>query len=337
MIFCAVVLLYTNYAYNFVFLARILPAAGKASIIPALAILFNVAWFITGWTYCYVHFSDPGSISDTWRAFVQNTAELDVIVSRQEWQPGKVTTNKKSQEVRPERAHFCSTIRRDVLRMDHWCPWTGNTVGFWNHKHFLLLGFYGAISGTIAFFSSLPELLGMTVGYHQQTVALKSMELYVKIQFFVFVALAAMVMVLLTGLFTQHFPLACRNMTTIEELYVNMPNPYDQQNWFLNLEQVFGRFGWDWFLPVRPRHPKSDGLSFRRNGEVLPEGLIEVYGEDAPSRAEDDMESNLTHRIPEDIWHFRYTGQDRKAALASRERDEGVSWFSSTFAWMSGG
>jgi len=336
-IFCVTVLIYENYAYNLVFLARILPEADKGIYIPLFALIFNVAWLITIWAYGFVHFSDPGSITDSWRAFVQNTNGLDVIVSRQEWQPGKVTTNKKSPEIRPERAHFCSTTSKDILRMDHFCPWTGNTVGFENHKHFLLLGFYGALSGAIGFFSTLPELLGLVAG--NGSVNLQSMEVSVKIQFFIFAFFAAVVMVLLTGLFVSHFPLACRNMTTIEELYVNMPNPYDQQKWFKNLEQVFGRFGWDWFLPVRARVPMSDGMSFRRNGELLPEGLVEIYGQANQKRADDDIESVLTHRIPEDIWYYRYTGRDpkQKPDQDSRGNENNTSWLHSSLAWMTGG
>jgi hypothetical protein len=311
-VFCLVVLAFQFYSYNVVYLGRILPAIGKADWIPIFAVLFNVVWFMTLWCYAAVNYSDPGAITDQWRAFVQDTAGLDVIVSRQEWQPGKLTTNKKSSEIRPERAHFCSTTRRDILRMDHFCPWTGNTVGFGNHKHFLLLGFYGSNAGIVAFLTSLPDLLGCVTGYAANAYIWQNVSIADRSCFIAYGVLAFLVMLLLTGLITSHFPLACRNMTTIEELYTNMPNPYDQQNWFRNLEQIFGGFGWDWFLPVKPRHLKSDGFSYRRNGEVLPEGLVEVYGKDARPYLNDDVEQML-HRLPEDIWYYRYTGQTRGA------------------------
>lgn len=332
-IFCAGILTYTGYVYNAVYMARILPTIGKADFIPLFAPLFNTVWLITLWCYVAVRYSDPGSITDQWRAFVQNTSGLDVIVSRQEWQPGKVTTNKKSNEIRPERAHFCSTMRKDVLRMDHFCPWTGNCVGQANHKHFLLLGFYGAVAGIVAFLTALPDLIGCTTGYSENAYVWANVSVADRCQFIIFGVFAVLVMLLLTGLITSHFPLACRNMTTIEELYTNMPNPYDQQNWFKNLEQVFGAFGWDWFLPVKPRRMKTDGFSYRRNGEVLPEGLVEVYGKDQEASrqlSQDDAE-NFIHRLPEDIWHFRYTGQTRGA---QRENETvATSWF----AWLSGG
>jgi len=328
-IFCVAVLVFEFYAYNFVYLGRILPAIDKPDYVPIFAAIFNVAWLITLWCYAAVHYSDPGTITDQWRAFVQNTSGLDVIVSRQEWQPGKATTNKRSNEIRPERAHFCSTMKKDILRMDHFCPWTGNCVGFANHKHFLLLGFYGAIAGIVAFLTALPDLIGCTTGYSENAYVWARVSVPDRSIFITFGVFAVLVMLLLIGLVTSHFPLACRNMTTIEELYTNMPNPYDQQNWFRNLEQVFGTFGIDWFFPVKPRHLKSDGFSYRRNGEVLPEGLVEVYGKDVRQH-NDDVELVL-HRLPEDIWHFRYTGQTRGA---QRENENvATSWF----AWLSGG
>jgi len=329
-VFCIAILAFEFYVYNIVYLGRILPAIGKSYCIVPFAVVFNLVWVITLWCYAAVNYSDPGAITDQWRGFVQNTPGLDVIVSRQEWQPGKLTTNKKSAEIRPERAHFCSTTRRDILRMDHFCPWTGNTVGFGNHKHFLLLGFYGSMAGTVAFATALPDLIGCTTGFSANSYIWQKVTIPDRSCFIAYGVLAFLVMILLTGLITSHFPLACRNMTTIEELYTNMPNPYDQQNWFRNLEQIFGAFGMDWFLPVKPRHLKSDGFSYRRNGEVLPEGLMEVYGKDVQQLSHEDAEQML-HRLPEDIWFYRYTGQTRATA-----RDNGAAT-ASWFTWLAGG
>jgi palmitoyltransferase len=328
-IFCVSILIYEFYVYNVVYLGRILPTIGKADFVPLFVVVFNLVWFMTLWCYISVRYSDPGTITEQWRTFAFNTIGLEPIVSRQEWQPGKVTTNKKSSEIRPERAHFCSTIRKDVLRMDHFCPWTGNTVGFNNQKHFLLLGFYGALAGFVAFLTSMPDLVGCTTGYAENAYVWASVSVADRCQFIIFGVFAILVMLLLGGLFTSHFPLACRNMTTIEELYTNMPNPYDHQKWFTNLEQTFGGFGWDWFFPVKPRRLKSDGFSYRRNGEVLPPGLVEVYGKEVKQNFDD--KENFIHKLPEDIWHFRYTGRTR--AQQQDEENAGGSWLT----WLAGG
>jgi hypothetical protein len=52
----------------------------------------------------------------------------------------------RSHFVKPPRAHFDNVSQRLVLCMDHFCPWVGNTIGFFNRKFFLLLLLYTSIS-----------------------------------------------------------------------------------------------------------------------------------------------------------------------------------------------
>ncbi|ETW42463.1 hypothetical protein PFNF135_03125 [Plasmodium falciparum NF135/5.C10] len=46
---------------------------------------------------------------------------------------------------KPDRSHYCRAIEKNVLKMDHYCPWVANCVGFYNYKFFLLSLFYANI------------------------------------------------------------------------------------------------------------------------------------------------------------------------------------------------
>ena len=47
---------------------------------------------------------------------------------------------------RPPRSHYCYELGSNVLRMDHFCVWFNNAVGFYNYKFFLLTIIYLFIS-----------------------------------------------------------------------------------------------------------------------------------------------------------------------------------------------
>jgi len=267
-----------------------------------------------------VHLGDPGRLTEQWRVFVKNTAGLSVEPARRGWQPGKATTSRSSSDVRPERTHYCSTCEIDVLRMDHFCPWTGNTVGLLNYKYFLQLAGYGCLLSLVGVVTTLPEIIGCAMGSCSGVVGLADDPTREGSLLVIFFLIAALATVLFGILFFSHIHLACKNVTCIEEQYDNMPNPYDQGGGMANIAQVFGRYGWDWYFPISPRNPLTDGFSYSRKDEVLPAGLADTQ----ESRDDVDVESGLSRPV-EKLWQFRYTGG---AVGARAPAPAGVSsWF----------
>ncbi|CAK0860889.1 unnamed protein product [Prorocentrum cordatum] len=293
------VFLYEGFAYNAVYLHRVLPAVGKKDLQTPFLILFNVVWGLAMWSYLRAHSADPGSMPRRWLQFVDSVGQgLPIAPARPEWQPGKATFCKKCDLTRPERAHHCVICQACILRMDHHCPWINNCVGFNNHKHFLLLGTYACLASYVALITTLPELFtcAAMLARMDDSFAFEhtDLELADVASFLIFGFLALFIALLLTPMLMAHAPLATLNMTTIEDNYRNMPNPFDQGSIFGNLSQVFGAFGADWFLPIAPWRPLSDGVSFPRSDERLgPDGL--------PERIIGDQALEI-----EDLWRSRY-------------------------------
>mmetsp|Transcript_43947 Transcript_43947/g.87162 ORF Transcript_43947/g.87162 Transcript_43947/m.87162 type:complete len:342 (-) Transcript_43947:44-1069(-) len=296
------VFLYEGFAYNMVYLRRILPAVGKAALIPPFAILFNLSWGLAIWSYMKAHWVDPGTVPQRWQDWVRSMGDaLPVAPARPEWQPGKATYCKKCDVPRPERAHHCLICEVCVLRMDHHCPWLNNCVGFNNQKFFLLLGIYACLASLVGLATALPELWYcaaatasledgfLTFGEHGDVGTSDALV------FLIFGLLALFAAFLLAPMLATHLPLAVQNCTTIEDNYENMPNPFDQGTTATNLAQVFGGYGPDWLLPVAPWKPLSDGVSFARSDERLgPDGLPERNG--VGGNGED----------VEELWRIRY-------------------------------
>jgi hypothetical protein len=289
---CGLVFVYECAAYNWLIVYRLLALQQRIALAIAAGVGFNLLWLLSFWCFLQTHFTSPGTLGDNWLYWTKKTAGLEWVQAVRGWQPGRVTMTKRSKHLRPERAHYCKELEADVIRMDHFCPWTGNCIGFRNHKFFLLLSYYGLATAAFGLASSLwvANAFAGSLFSHNETVCFIIFEVFAVISF---ISLAA--------LLCAHFPLAAENRTSIESAYSNTDNPYDHGSCCENLEDIVGVFGWDWFFPVRPRRPVTDGYSFRKAGEDLPENLYELFDENTLELLVGPQDSSL-----ERLWTFRY-------------------------------
>jgi len=54
-----------------------------------------------------------------------------------------------NQPMKPLRTHHCRVCVRDVMLMDHHCPWINNCIGLYNHRYFLLFVTYVAFASCL--------------------------------------------------------------------------------------------------------------------------------------------------------------------------------------------
>lgn len=318
MLFAVFLFSFECIAYNLVFLQRILPARGKSAFVMPLALVFNVIWCLAAWSFLQAHLTDPGFVNETWYSFCKRMGDaLPVAPARLEWQPGKATFCKKCHQPRPERAHHCQFCNMCVMRMDHHCPWIENCVGFNNHKYFLLLTGYTFLACMTVVVTSAPEFLYCLRAFVHSSQSGRwelderplAVDIIDALTLTTFQMIALIFGTLLGPMCISHWQLSTSNMTTIEAHYEdsNMPNPFDQGGTMVNLSVMFGHHGPDWYLPVRPARPTSDGICFLR---------VQCNKED------DDGESESVQSVSEhgeDLWKLRYKVRTPPAQL----EDEG--------------
>jgi ribosomal protein L40E len=120
------------------------------SIMLCLFFLLSVVWM---WCYYNTSWGDAGSTE----AFYHEIGVLDDI--RRGSIPRElqaVPVCNKCNLPKPRRAHHCRHCDRCYFRYDHHCPSTGNCIGLWNVKGFILVQFYG---GLLMFFIAVALFL----------------------------------------------------------------------------------------------------------------------------------------------------------------------------------
>jgi len=238
-------------------------------------IAFNIIFVLAMVSFLRAVFTDPGYIPDSWSVHPddlesgERTRLMPAVLQTQEKKhDGTVRICRKSKPAmyKPDRAHYCRVMQRCVLKMDHFCPWLNNCIGFYNHKFFVLFVAYMAMITVFMVVVMTPIFVNIVSNMEQITLDLKDQEFHVSLTYLMLCLLS----VGLSAFFVFHAYLVLFNYTTIEFLEKRgcQPPPDHVNRYHLgpvgNVCSVFGSNPLTWWLPVRWT-VEGDGLSFRLN------------------------------------------------------------------------
>merc|ERR1719272_1735996 len=115
------------------------------------AAYFHLFTFLMLICYARSILEHPGEIPDTdaaW-AYTGDGRMGDTAVAAMNLQEMKKSGDRRHckwcGKYKPDRCHHCRVCRTCILKMDHYCPWIRNCVGFRNYKFFFLLITYSVL------------------------------------------------------------------------------------------------------------------------------------------------------------------------------------------------
>jgi palmitoyltransferase len=178
----------------------------------------------------------------------------------------------KTNTFKPDRAHYCHATGRLVKRLDHYCIFLSASVGYNNHKFFILFLFWVVVLG---FFISTKLVIGMNFINN-----LYGMHMLINLIVACFGGASSLA---LCGFLGFHLWLIKNSLTTIESgekynIWDHNSGYYKKSNFnvnlLLNFQQIFGHGHFlTWFLPVHPvRYPDEDGTLYPIALDVYPQG-----------------------------------------------------------------
>lgn len=204
-------------------------------------IVFTSFSFLAAWSHLRAMTSDPGTVPDG--AVPHDFTPKDI-----EQHKYFRTCSRCNNNLKPRRAHHCSTCERCIMRMDHHCPWVNNCVGARNQKFFILFTTYIMLMSGYALalityaFVAFPSDKELTVGGRTMLIS---------------VVLEA----LLFGLFTlcmtcEQVSSILEETSTIDKMKSSGPThgKPPARSSIVNLSEVFGgdSFSFAWLVPLKP-------------------------------------------------------------------------------------
>ena len=244
-----ILLIYSTYVLCY------MPAVGLGLSSPE-SISFHLITALAIISYYRGVVTDPGGIPPT--------AEWEKENSEKKLEGLRFCSREK--KWKPERTHYCSALGRNVLRMDHMCPWLANCVGYFNHKFFMLFILY-ATAATGWTTVSVGHLLALSsAGLLTKTSALSAAQVFFLTEGLCISSLVSLILTPFTGF---HLWLVAKNKTTLE--YCEKANPTVSYDFGImyNFCQVFGYNPLFWLLPLQTA--PGDGLHFDKRKVALAE------------------------------------------------------------------
>lgn len=216
-------------------------------------VTIHILMFLFIWSFYKTYKVDPGGVPDTHEWLV----EPDVNKIKEREANGELRFCAYEQKYKPDRAHYCRALKKNVLKMDHYCPWVANCVGFYNYKYFLLSLFYAnvcCIFVALNSYSSFPD-------FYSNPNVLFNEVFYL----FLEIVLTTVISLIIFPFFLFHLYLTSRNTTTLEFCVIGQKHKMYMYDLGIeeNFKQVLGDDIIFWFLPVGT--PKGNGLYFKTN------------------------------------------------------------------------
>ncbi|SBT71822.1 palmitoyltransferase DHHC10, putative [Plasmodium malariae] len=176
----------------------------------AKLVTFHLLLFLMIWSFYKTYKVNPGVVPDTYEWKV----DPDINRIKEREKTGELRYCPHEKKYKPDRAHYCRAIKKNVLKMDHYCPWVANCVGFYNYKFFLLSLFYANLCCfyvEINCYSSFPNF------YSNPNVLFNDV-----FYLFLEIVLAVVILLIIFPFFLFHLYLTAKNYTTLEFCVVSI-------------------------------------------------------------------------------------------------------------------
>jgi len=248
----------------------------------------NFFFFLLCWSYGKTMISSPGFVDRTsvpagyTPEELEQLKELDIQLKKENYLKEEhffiPRWCKFCQHWKPPRSHHCREFNRCVLKLDHYCPWVYNAVGYRNHKFFILFLLYASLCLTYFLICCIIRVF-YEISYRQRGRPIFTIpEIILLIMQLV---LTLPVTIGIISLLVYQISCLIANCTNIETFalkrYKRGAKIFGNNSfkWFYdhgiiqNIKQVMGLTILEWFWPELPLHVKTGtGIDWQLRADI---------------------------------------------------------------------